>query len=57
MEGYTYVLVYERGLEFMLENNRDRMTDEVLESFLETMQELQVVSQTPDKVYTIYRIP
>jgi hypothetical protein len=57
MEGYTHVLVYERGLGFLLENNPDRMTDGVKESLRETMHELKLVSQTPDKVYTIYRIP
>ncbi len=56
-EGYTHILVYERGLSFMLEIRPDRMTPEVQEAFRETIQGLKLVSQTPDKVYTIYQIP
>lgn len=56
-EGYTHILVYERGLSFMLENPPDQMTSEVQETFRETIQELKLISQTADKVYTIYQIP
>ena len=56
-EGYTHILVYERGLEFMLENRPDRMTPAVQGTFHETIQELKLISQTDDKVYTIYQIP
>jgi hypothetical protein len=56
-EGYTHILVYERGLSFMLETRSDRLTPEVQEAFRETIQGLKLVSQTPDKVYTIYQIP
>ena len=56
-KGYTHILVYERGLGFMLENRPDRMTSEVQEIFQETIQELKLISQTDDKVYTIYQIP
>jgi len=56
-EGYTHILVYERGLSFMLETRSDRMTPEVQETFRETIQGLKLISQTVDKVYTIYQIP
>jgi len=56
-EGYTHILVYERGLSFMLENPPDQMTSEAQETFRETIQELKLISQTDDKVYTIYQIP
>ena len=56
-KGYTHILVYERGLGFMLENRPDRMTSTVQEVFQETIQGLKLISQTDDKVYTIYQIP
>ena len=56
-EGYTHILVYERGLSFMLENPPEQMTSEVQNTFGETIENLKLVSQTPDKVYTIYQIP
>ena len=56
-EGYTHIVVYERGLQFMIETRPDRLTSEVQEAFRETVQSLEFISQTPDKVYTIYRIP
>ena len=56
-EGYTHILVYERGLSFILENPREQMTSEFQETFRETIQELKLTSQTDDKVYTIYQIP
>ena len=56
-EGYTHILVYERGLNFMLENPPDQMTSEVQSIFGETIETLKLVSQTPDKLYTIYQIP
>lgn len=55
-EGYTHILVYERGLSFILENPPDQMTSEVQETFRETIQGLSLISQTADKVYTIYQI-
>ena len=56
-EGYTHILVYERGLSFMLENPPNQMTSEFQETFSETIQALKFISQTTDKVYTIYQIP
>ncbi|MEO7841768.1 MAG: hypothetical protein ABIU06_20690, partial [Anaerolineales bacterium] len=56
-EGYTHILVYERGLSFMLEDPPSQMTSEVEKTFRETIQALKLISQTADKVYTIYQIP
>ena len=56
-KGYTHVLVYERGMNYMFENPPKLLTTEVPIIFRETIQRLNLVSQTPDKVYTIYQIP
>ena len=56
-KGYTHILVYERGLDFMLENRPDRMTPVLQAAFGETIEKLKLISQTTDKVYTIYEIP
>ncbi|MEO5887021.1 MAG: hypothetical protein ABIQ77_05095, partial [Anaerolineales bacterium] len=56
-KGYTHILVYERGLSFMLETRPDRMAPEVQKTFRETILALKFISQTDDKVYTIYQIP
>jgi hypothetical protein len=52
MEGYTHILVYERGVELDAETSSNRQT-----ALTETLAQLELISQTPDKVYTIYRIP
>ena len=57
VEGYTHILVYERGLKFILENPPSQMNSEVEKTFHETIQGLKLISQTDDKVYTIYQIP
>jgi hypothetical protein len=57
VEGYTHILVYERGLNFMLENSPSQMNSDVEKTFRETIQRLKLISQTNDKVYTIYQIP
>ena len=55
-QGYTHILVYERGLDFMLQNRPERMTPQLQKAFRETIQGLKLINQTPDKVYTIYQI-
>ena len=54
---YTHVLVYERGLNFMIESPSSKLTPAARAALTETFARLEVISQTPDKVYTIYRIP
>jgi len=56
-EGYTHVVVYERGLGFMVEGASDKVTPATQDALRETLSRLELISQTPDKVYTIYRIP
>ena len=57
MKGYTHVLVYERGLQFIVDDLSSRFTPTMQNSLQETLERLKLISQTPDKVYTIYRIP
>jgi hypothetical protein len=56
-EGYTHVIVYERGLDFMIESPSSKLTSAAQVALGETLARLELISQTPDKVYTIYRIP
>jgi dolichyl-phosphate-mannose-protein mannosyltransferase len=55
--GYTHILIYERGLDFMIESPSSKLTHAAQAALGETLAGLQLISQTPDKVYTIYRIP
>jgi hypothetical protein len=57
MDGYTHVLVYERGLTFIADNSPDLFTSSMQNTLLETLGQLNFINQTPDKVYTIYQIP
>lgn len=56
-QGYTHILVYERGLQFMLENNPEYMKPGLGHALDETLGKLQFFSRTPDQVYSIYKIP
>ena len=56
-QGYTHILVYEAGMQFMLDNNSDYQSTSLQNALEETINSLQLVSQTPDGVYTIYAIP
>jgi dolichyl-phosphate-mannose-protein mannosyltransferase len=56
-EGYTHIVVYERGLDFMIESPSGKFTPVAQATFGETLASLELISQTPDQVYTIYRIP
>jgi hypothetical protein len=57
VDGYTHVLVYERGLTFITDNSPDLFTSSMHNILLETLGQLELINQTPDKVYTIYQIP
>jgi hypothetical protein len=54
---YTHVVVYERGLDFMIENASDKFTPAVQSTLDETLKQLTWIGQTPDQVYSIYQIP
>ena len=56
-QGYTHILVYERGLDFVAHDSASEFTSTIQESLRETLQRLELVRQTADKVYSIYRIP
>ena len=56
-EQYTHVVVYERGLDFMIESASRKFTPAMQETLQETVSRLSLFSQTPDKVYSIYEIP
>ena len=57
MIGYTHVLIYERGRLLDAETPSDELTIIRQSALTETLSQLELDSQTPDKVYTIYRIP
>ncbi len=56
-EQYTYILVYERGREFLSDSASYKFTPATLQLLQETLGKLTLVTQTPDKVYSIYKIP
>lgn len=56
-QGYTYLLVYERGRQFVLENNPDYQAPSLQDTLAETLALLQLDRQTSDGVYSIYQIP
>ena len=56
-EQYSYILVYERGREFQSNSASYKFTPATQKLLQETLGELTLVSQTPDKVYSIYQIP
>jgi hypothetical protein len=57
MIGYTHILVYERGRLLDAETASDELTIIRQAALTETLTQLELDSQTPDKVYTIYQIP
>ena len=57
MDGYTHVLVYERGVQLDAALTSNQATTIRQAALKETLERLELVNQTPDKVYTIYRIP
>ncbi len=56
-EQYTYILVYERGLDFIVENGSGKFTAEMRNTLEVTLEKLRLIGQTPDKIYLLYRIP
>lgn len=56
-QGYTHILVYERGRQFMLENNLDYQSPALQNALSETLSLLLLTRQTADGVYSIYQIP
>ncbi len=56
-QGYTHLLIYERGLTLGAEDPSSQLTQTTREALQETLKKLELVNQTPDNVYSIYRIP
>ncbi len=56
-QGYTHILVYETGMQFILDQNPGYQSSSVRDAITEILGSLPLVSQTQDKVYSIHRIP
>lgn len=56
-QGYTHVLIYQRGLDFLLNDSSSPFTPAVHQELQQTLEKMELVQQTSDKVYSIYRIP
>jgi hypothetical protein len=56
-EQYSYILVYERGLDFMSETATSKFPPATQKLLQDTLDNLTLVGQTPDNVYSIYKIP
>ena len=52
---YTYIIVYERGLDIM--EGSVKFTPTMQNTLQETLGQLTQISQTPDQVYSLYKIP
>jgi hypothetical protein len=56
-ERYSYILVYERGRDFLSDSASYKFTPVAQQLLQETLGKLTLAGQTPDKVYSIYKIP
>jgi hypothetical protein len=56
-QGYTDLLLYERGLDFVAHDSASEFTPATQEALSETLKRLELVAQTTDSVYSIYHIP
>jgi hypothetical protein len=56
-EQYSYILVYERGRDITSESASYKFTPATQQLLQETLGKLTLVNQTPDRVYSIYKIP
>ena len=56
-DQYSHILVYERGREIISDSASFKFTPAAQQLLQETLGKLILVSQTPDKVYSIYKIP
>lgn len=55
--GYTHIIIYERGLNLSMADPSNKFTSAAQEALHETLERLELINQTPDQVYSIYRIP
>lgn len=56
-QGYTHILLSERGLNLGADDPSSQFTPARREALQETLAQLEFVDQTPDKDYSFYRIP
>ncbi|MGE5376698.1 MAG: glycosyltransferase family 39 protein [Bacteroidota bacterium] len=56
-EHYTHILVYERGLDFLRENASYKFPPATQNLLQETLAQLTLTGQTPDRVYSVYEVP
>jgi hypothetical protein len=56
-QGYTHIMIYERGLDFVSNDPMGQFTPHTREALHETLESLKLVNQTPDNVHSIYQIP
>lgn len=56
-QGYTHLLIYERGLDLGADDPESQFTPARREALQKTLERLELINQTPDKAYTLYRIP
>jgi len=56
-EHYTHVIVYERGLALTVQSGSSKLPLEIQTVLQQTLDQLQWIDQTADKVYSIYKIP
>lgn len=56
-QKYTHIIVYERGRNFIEQSDSDRFTKAMQATLNTTLEQLKLIAQTPDKIYSIYQIP
>ncbi|HEX9331242.1 MAG TPA: glycosyltransferase family 39 protein [Anaerolineales bacterium] len=57
MEGYTHIIVNERGVSLSADDPSNKFNATRRAALRETLEMLELIAQTPDKAYSIYRIP
>jgi hypothetical protein len=57
MQGYTHILVYERGMSLITGDEASEIISARKNSLRQTLQRLELVQQTADRIYSIYSIP
>ncbi len=56
-EQYTHLIIYQRGLDFMVDSASSKFTPTTQNLLQETLRKLTRIAETPDEVYSVYKIP
>jgi hypothetical protein len=56
-DHYTHVVINENGLNFTITSPMSKFTPAMQSSLQKALGELELIAQTPDKVYSVYQIP